>query len=160
MFLTTNRVESIDDAFMSRIHLPLYYPQLSIDARRSIWKVFITKSSGSVLPAWLNREFLDQVATYDINGRQIKNIMRMTSSIAANDQRELEPSDILHGIEALESFESKFKPLGYVQRLAKRLSDPFWLSLTLSNFSALVATQCICGGAAAFVWWRFHRSSR
>ena len=38
MFLTTNRVNQIDDAIASRIHLPLKYKSLGLDARRGIWR--------------------------------------------------------------------------------------------------------------------------
>ncbi|OTA92035.1 hypothetical protein M434DRAFT_396717 [Hypoxylon sp. CO27-5] len=39
LFLTTNRVGAIDDAFRSRLHLTLYYPQLDRRQSRKIWKV-------------------------------------------------------------------------------------------------------------------------
>ncbi|EGZ77523.1 hypothetical protein NEUTE2DRAFT_162309 [Neurospora tetrasperma FGSC 2509] len=37
LFLTTNRVAAFDDAFTSRIHVALYYPQLGEEERRKIW---------------------------------------------------------------------------------------------------------------------------
>ena len=108
MFLTTNRVECIDSAFKSRIHLSIYYPRLSMEARSSIWKVFIVRAMGLNAPAWLDRSFLEKVGTYDINGRQIKNIMRMACAIAVSNQRALEPGDIVKGLEALAVFETDF----------------------------------------------------
>ncbi|KAF2105451.1 P-loop containing nucleoside triphosphate hydrolase protein [Lophiotrema nucula] len=109
MFLTTNRIESIDTAFKSRIHLSLYYPKLSASARRSIWRVFIANDQQKDPPSWLNDRFLRRVAAYDVNGRQIKNIMRMACSIAANNQRELSPKDIMSGLDAHRTFETDFK---------------------------------------------------
>lgn len=38
-FITTNRVGSFDDAFKSRIHLPLYYEPLGLWQTMEIWKV-------------------------------------------------------------------------------------------------------------------------
>ncbi|KAF4963138.1 hypothetical protein FSARC_8851, partial [Fusarium sarcochroum] len=38
LFLTTNRVGAIDDAFRSRLHLTLYYPKLSGKQTKTIWK--------------------------------------------------------------------------------------------------------------------------
>jgi hypothetical protein len=38
LFLTTNRVGAIDDAFRSRLHLTLYYPKLTGDQTRKIWR--------------------------------------------------------------------------------------------------------------------------
>lgn len=41
LFLTTNRVGIIDQAFRSRIHLSLYYPALDKDATLTIWKMHL-----------------------------------------------------------------------------------------------------------------------
>jgi len=43
MFLTTNRVNTFDAAFQSRIHISLDYPELSIESRRSVWKNFLAQ---------------------------------------------------------------------------------------------------------------------
>jgi SpoVK/Ycf46/Vps4 family AAA+-type ATPase len=105
MFLTTNRVSSIDSAFKSRIHLSLYYPHLSPSARTTIWKSQITRASAS---AWLNAGFMDRLTAYDINGRQIKNTVRMACSLAANEKREVCEVDILRGLKAWTEFEVDF----------------------------------------------------
>lgn len=43
LFLTTNRVGSFDEAFMSRIHLQIGYPALDDSARVKIWNNNFTK---------------------------------------------------------------------------------------------------------------------
>lgn len=43
MFLTTNRVGTFDDAFISRIHLTIYYEDLGEKERQQIWKQFFAK---------------------------------------------------------------------------------------------------------------------
>jgi ATP-dependent Clp protease ATP-binding subunit ClpA len=43
MFLTTNRVGTFDDAFVSRIHLAIYYEDLGEKERQQIWKQFFAK---------------------------------------------------------------------------------------------------------------------
>ncbi|KAI0126481.1 P-loop containing nucleoside triphosphate hydrolase protein [Xylariales sp. AK1849] len=43
LFLTTNRVGTFDDAFVSRIHVVIHYKDLSPDDRTKIWKQFFTK---------------------------------------------------------------------------------------------------------------------
>jgi hypothetical protein len=108
MFLTTNRIGSIDAAFKSRIHLSISYPPLNAAARRQIWENFAMQGSTAQPPAWFNDEFLDQVAKEPINGRQIKNLVRMAFASAANWEREVEPSDIFVGLAALKEFESEF----------------------------------------------------
>ena len=43
LFLTTNRVGTFDDAFISRIHVVIHYPDLNAESRRKIWKQFFYK---------------------------------------------------------------------------------------------------------------------
>jgi hypothetical protein len=38
LFLTTNRVGSIDQAFKSRIHISLFYPRLTLKSTLQIWE--------------------------------------------------------------------------------------------------------------------------
>ncbi|KAF2224822.1 hypothetical protein BDZ85DRAFT_259139 [Elsinoe ampelina] len=43
MFLTTNRVQTFDAAFQSRIHISIDYPELSIESRKQVWKNFLVQ---------------------------------------------------------------------------------------------------------------------
>ncbi|KAK8052294.1 ATPase family AAA domain-containing protein 3A-like [Apiospora rasikravindrae] len=43
LFLTTNRVESFDEAFLSRMHIPLRYDELDNKARKAVFKMFIER---------------------------------------------------------------------------------------------------------------------
>ena len=45
LFLTTNRIGSFDDAFISRIHISLYYPEFKEEERRKVRKIFFDKLS-------------------------------------------------------------------------------------------------------------------
>ncbi|KAF2814797.1 P-loop containing nucleoside triphosphate hydrolase protein, partial [Mytilinidion resinicola] len=108
MFLTTNRIGTIDPAFKSRIHLSLSYPTLGTDARRKIWKGFVSKGSPSQSPLWLDSAFLANVAKESVNGRQIRNIVRMAYAQAANAGREIEPTDVTMGLVAHKDFEIEF----------------------------------------------------
>lgn len=109
MFLTTNRIGSIDQAFKSRIHLSLAYAKLPHDARRQIWENNIRRGSPAEQPPrWLNAKYLNRVARHQINGRQIKNTVRMAYAIAANEERSIEAEDVMIGLEALEKFQVDF----------------------------------------------------
>lgn len=44
LFLTTNRVGTLDEAFRSRIHMSLYYPTLSADQTAAIWKILCRRA--------------------------------------------------------------------------------------------------------------------
>ncbi|KAF5661965.1 ATPase family AAA domain-containing protein [Fusarium circinatum] len=95
LFLTTNRVGAIDDAFRSRLHLTLYYPKLSKRQTRTIWENNIERLHGinekrqseqapiidfdsKKILKWvdLNWEVLQW------NGRQIKNAFQTALALA------------------------------------------------------------------------------
>lgn len=44
LFLTTNRVGSIDAAFKSRIHMSLFYPHLGLDATLQLYQILIDRT--------------------------------------------------------------------------------------------------------------------
>jgi ATPase family associated with various cellular activities (AAA) len=76
LFLTTNRVSNIDDAFHSRIHISMQYPSLTAASRRHIWTTFMSKTSG------LSNGQLDALAQVELNGRQIKNVLKTAQMLA------------------------------------------------------------------------------
>ena len=84
----------IDPAFKSRIHFPIAYPKLSAAARCELWQNLIVRATGRRRPRWLNYAFLDQVSRNEINGRQIKNAVRVAAAVAANEKRQLAAQDI------------------------------------------------------------------
>ncbi|CAJ2511119.1 Uu.00g067440.m01.CDS01 [Anthostomella pinea] len=84
MFLTTNRIASIDQAFESRIHLTIHFPPLDITARLAIWQNFIKTSDNPASDppsaahqskCQLEQGDLLRMAELDLNGRQIKNVV-------------------------------------------------------------------------------------
>jgi hypothetical protein len=82
LFMTTNRVQNIDPAFNSRIHLSLHYPDLDMAARAKIWKTFlgkITSYKGETINCAITDEEIDRLSKLNINGRQIKNAIKMAS---------------------------------------------------------------------------------
>lgn len=108
LILTTNRVETIDYAFRSRIHVSIAYPPSSEDARRELWNTSITRANRSQSPEWLTTEFLDRLVQKKVNGREIKNIVHIGASLARNEERDMKAPDLLQGLEALEQFDTDF----------------------------------------------------
>ncbi|KAF2093715.1 P-loop containing nucleoside triphosphate hydrolase protein [Rhizodiscina lignyota] len=82
MFLTTNRVNTFDAAFQSRIHISLDYPELSIDSRRMIWKNFLAAAKAQGQDNSITDIQLERLALMDLNGRQIKNILKTGQLLA------------------------------------------------------------------------------
>jgi SpoVK/Ycf46/Vps4 family AAA+-type ATPase len=76
LFMTTNRVEQIDPAFYSRISLAISYPELSKEARNSIWK-----GQMELYSIELSKEDMEILSTYNLNGRQIKNCVRIVNAL-------------------------------------------------------------------------------
>ncbi|KAM7213550.1 P-loop containing nucleoside triphosphate hydrolase protein [Rhypophila decipiens] len=84
LILTTNRVGTFDEAFKSRIHLALLYPNLDEEQRAEIWRNFIRMLSRT--KELVDTEDLEQnvykLAQIDINGRQIRNILTLARYLA------------------------------------------------------------------------------
>jgi len=74
MFLTTNRSDVIDPAILSRVTIKLDYPDLDDTARDKIWQVMF-KLVGQTI------ETTGSLPELVINGRQIRNLMRLGVSM-------------------------------------------------------------------------------
>ena len=75
LFLTTNRVKNIDKAFYSRISIGLRFGDGSLDKRRNIWNNLTEAAQVTGLD-------LDALAEHDLNGRQIKNVIKLAIKLA------------------------------------------------------------------------------
>lgn len=82
LFLTTNRVDNIDAAFQSRIHISMQYGELSTSSRRHVWVNFLNASSKGKEHNF-NDEDLDKLAGYKMNGREIKNVLKTAQLLAS-----------------------------------------------------------------------------
>ncbi|KAK1622880.1 hypothetical protein BDP81DRAFT_454903 [Colletotrichum phormii] len=120
LFLTTNRVGTIDSAFMSRIHLALSYEPLSEAARRQLWDTWITRACRGQRPIWVREEFLTQLSRLDVSGRDIKNISLLAQGLAKTGQREMTSEDIWKGADAMTQFQEDFRASVTHQETGKR----------------------------------------
>ncbi len=91
LFMTTNRVDNIDAAFQSRIHVSIEYPDLTAESRRQIWHNFL---AGSAVQADISDEDVDDLAALALNGRQIKNILKTAQLLASRKKSLLKRSFI------------------------------------------------------------------
>ena len=86
LLLTTNRIDAIDSAFQSRIHLTLEYPDLDGAARKAIWRTFTSSlEEGSEV----SEEQLGELAGVKTNGREIKNVVKMAHLLAKRNEAPL-----------------------------------------------------------------------
>ena len=133
MFLTTNRVQTVDPAFKSRIHLSLTYPALSVTARNRLWETFILTGTKQHRPRWLNAKFLENISRTEVNGREIKNIVRVAHALAASDRRPMQADDIFHGLRSLNNFEIDFDRAVTKRRRGEDLEIPVSKKARLSR---------------------------
>ncbi|KAL2173953.1 uncharacterized protein P884DRAFT_250652 [Thermothelomyces heterothallicus CBS 202.75] len=111
LFLTTNRVETFDDAFQSRIHIALRYDELDHRARKTIFKIFIERArvlEKASLMAFSEEDYAT-LARHELNGRQIKNTVRTAQALAVNKGEPLSMSHIRQVLEVQTNFERDLK---------------------------------------------------
>ncbi|KJR88314.1 ATPase, AAA family protein [Sporothrix schenckii 1099-18] len=111
LFLTTNRVETFDDAFQSRIHLALRYDILDQRAKKAIFKIFIERvrvlEKIEMMP--FSDEDYNDLARNELNGRQIKNTVRTAQALAVNKKEPMSMSHIRQVLEVHMSFDRDLK---------------------------------------------------
>jgi hypothetical protein len=77
MFLTTNRIDDFDVAFKSRISISIHYDELSELSRYQVWKNLLSASKIE-----LDDVNVSELSQIKLNGRQIKNCIRMAQCLA------------------------------------------------------------------------------
>ncbi|CZR59013.1 uncharacterized protein PAC_08905 [Phialocephala subalpina] len=84
MFLTTNRIGTIDPAFMPRIQISILMDKLSVNQRRAVWGNFL--QDGRLGLTEERKEQLEDVvqkmSKLDLNGRQIRNTFNIAQSFS------------------------------------------------------------------------------
>ena len=88
LFLTTNRISNIDEAFHSRIHCTLRYAKLPPSSRLLVWKRFLGTDHN------LTSGELEKLARNELNGRQIKNMVRTSRMLARSEQVSEKPETV------------------------------------------------------------------
>ncbi|BGP29766.1 hypothetical protein JCM10296v2_001511 [Rhodotorula toruloides] len=138
LFLTTNRIRSIDPAFLSRFSLAITYPNLDREKRKVIWRQFLelarvgidtddsafpspaaTPSRGSPEPngtpqsrfdSSISPSYLTKLASNtSFNGRQIKNAVRTAQALALSQGEKLGQKQIEEVVKAVEDFKRDFE---------------------------------------------------
>ncbi|KAF2688979.1 P-loop containing nucleoside triphosphate hydrolase protein [Lentithecium fluviatile CBS 122367] len=74
IFLTSNRVKNLDEAFESRIDFSFSYKALTESSRRQVWKTFLERIPQA--DRNVSEQDLDELAGVTLNGREIKNIIK------------------------------------------------------------------------------------
>jgi hypothetical protein len=136
IFLTTNLYQTIDSAFRSRVSLHLLFKELSPDARELIWRKFLSqlpqpshkKTKGliadsddgkteveelddeeEVVPRFesLADDDIKELALWHLNGREIKNAVKMVRSWCDHKGYDMDLSRLESGIKVTSPHASK-----------------------------------------------------
>jgi ATPase family associated with various cellular activities (AAA) len=97
LFLTTNRVTEFDTAFYSRISVALKYGELTENARGQIWANLLDAAGISGMDN-------EELAKLDLNGRQIKNTLRLAQSLAKQEGTMVHARHVLHVVNIGQQF--------------------------------------------------------
>ncbi len=121
IFLTTNRVKKFDHAFQSRISLAIHYPEMTQDTRAQVWTNLLNASK--ITHHSLNGVLIGSepeigtkiinpraLAETNMNGRQIKNSIRLAQALAASQKRSVGHDDLERMISMTREFQQDFKP--------------------------------------------------
>lgn len=92
MFLTTNRPDEFDNAFKSRISISIDYKDLDENARFKVWTNLLDASKTD-----LSQIDVQKLSQVEMNGRQIKNCIRMGQCLAKESKQSLS-TDIIEKV--------------------------------------------------------------
>ncbi|KAI1384131.1 P-loop containing nucleoside triphosphate hydrolase protein [Hypoxylon trugodes] len=91
LFMTTNQAITVDAAFGSRIDLKVNYPPLTQALQKGIWRNFIKRFPEN---AAFTEADLDTFTQRDINGRDIRNAVKLSSILAKSRNEALTPGHV------------------------------------------------------------------
>ncbi|KAJ7264526.1 P-loop containing nucleoside triphosphate hydrolase protein [Mycena haematopus] len=104
LFLTTNRVQAFDEAFLSRIHVALHFGELSEESRAQVWRAFVARAGVQIDDAQIER-----LARREVNGRQIKNAVRTAHSLALARKESVGLGHFMETLDAMDEFRQQFE---------------------------------------------------
>jgi hypothetical protein len=113
-------VGTFDEAFKSRIQLALHYENLTRNQRRTIWENFIKRLEHiekDNVNARNLREYLDELAAHDMNGRQIRNALTTARQLALYKGKQMDYSLLKHAITVSSKFDQ------YLRNVKHNFSD-------------------------------------
>ena len=119
LILTSNRIGTFDEAFKSRIQVALHYEKLTIASRKKIWTNFIDMLEEDEEDVNFEeiRYKIDQLAKFDMNGRQIRNTLTTARQLAIYQALRLDWSHIEQALSVSTDFNE------YIQKMQGHTDD-------------------------------------
>lgn len=99
MILTTNRVQTFDEAFQSRIMISIQYNELTTESRRTIWSNFLKQHDATQTAARAKQpKFSGEAGTEDSDEAQLQHLKRtLPHEISESDLDYLARTLVLNG---------------------------------------------------------------
>jgi hypothetical protein len=89
LFLTTNRVSTMDTAFQSRIMIGVGFKSMTSDIRAKVWAQLLTLNGrDKILGAEALKSIQTRLSKYELNGRQIRNVLNVAEGLAFQEYGE------------------------------------------------------------------------
>lgn len=117
VFLTTNRVETFDQAMKSRIHLALEYSPPDIEIRRQVWMNLLNKVPTEAIGIDDLDDAVENLLMEKLNGREISNTLNTARTLARFKKEKLQLKHIEGVLQVRREFDKS------VQKKAKRLTS-------------------------------------
>ncbi|KAJ5239332.1 hypothetical protein N7468_003951 [Penicillium chermesinum] len=108
LFITSNRGIDFDDAIRSRLHMEIQFEGLSKESRRDLWSTFLSKALTFQGPADVQEDELQLLASKDLNGREIKNIVAIAHALAQAETSRVSFKYVEQAAESNERFSTEF----------------------------------------------------
>ncbi|CUA68531.1 ATP-dependent zinc metalloprotease FtsH homolog (chloroplast) [Chlorella vulgaris] [Rhizoctonia solani] len=139
LILTTNRIRSFDDAFLSRFSIALRYPDLDRDSRKVLWSKFLvlagasvetnkstsspkaitlsvmegTDAEGITTPRHFSLMDINKLSLKNLNGRVIKQTVRTAQALAVSAGEQLSMSHVETVLRISDQFAEDWKELEF-----------------------------------------------
>ncbi|CAE6527987.1 unnamed protein product [Rhizoctonia solani] len=126
LILTTNRIRSFDDAFLSRFSIALRYPDLDRDSRKVLWAKFLAMAGASVeghksqavssdegigTPHSFSLDDIEKLSAWSLNGRVIKQSARTAQALAVSAGEPLSMTHVETVLKVSDQFAEDWKEL-------------------------------------------------
>jgi hypothetical protein len=91
--LTTNKLDDFDEAIRNRVQLEIGFDEMTPVIRRDIWRNLIRCNAHAIdIDEIGNPEVLEVLSQFKVNGREMKNLLRLAACCARADPRQLKVS--------------------------------------------------------------------
>lgn len=126
LFLTTNRVNTMDTAFQSRIQIGVGFKSMTPEIRAKVWKQLLTLNGrDKTIGSEALKKVPSELSKYELNGRQIRNALNVAEGLAFQEYGEEGKLRYVHIKEAAKAA-AEFQKLLEESKSMMKLEQTVW----------------------------------